>query len=355
VEETVTDAAQQALRGSAMPVDPAEIERHLAELWRVEGSESAEAVTRAALWNVIAIARAERDRADAGQVLAMVSEVVPHRSLLVESDSAAGSRLDTWISAHCHLVGAHSRMCSEEVTIVAGGERVKDVPSLIRALLLPDMPVAVWWYRGIPDGGMAHLAAGLADLAILDSRTFESAADFEMAAGIASSSRRGLTDLQWMRIEEWRRVTALAFDPPPMRALIPGMKSIRIQYGASREAPFGERSAALLFAGWMLGQMRRSIGASCEVAFEPVRTDQESGFLMKIEIDLGGEAALQVVRCEGAVRAFPRGVRGCAPAAVRLYSRKTDHLVRRALAHGERDAICERAFEATAGLLRRMG
>lgn len=349
------DAAKQALRGSAMAVDAAEIERHLAELWRVEGSERAEAVTRAALWNVIAIAHQERDRTEAGEVLAVVSEVVPHRSLLVESDPASGARLDSWISAHCHLVGARSQMCSEEVTIVAGGERVKNVPSLIRALLLPDMPVAVWWYRGIPDGSLAHLTEGLADLAILDSGTFESPADFEMAAEIASSSRRGLTDLQWMRIEEWRRVTALAFDPPPMRALIPGMKSIRIRYGASSEVSFGDRSGALLFAGWMLGQMRKATsGNPCDVALEPVRTGEESGSLMEIEIDLGGDAALRVVRCEGAVRAFPRGVHGCAPAAVRLYSKKTDHLVRRALAHGERDAICERAFGESAALLRRM-
>ena len=350
------DAAQQALRGSAMAVDVAEIERNLAELWRAEGSESAEAVTRAALWNVIAIARGERDRADAGEVLSVVSEVVPHRSLLVESDPASGSKLDSWISAHCHLVGAGSQMCSEEVTIVAGGERVKDVFSLIRALLLPDMPVAVWWVRGVPDGSLAHLTEGLADLAILDSGTFEEQADFEMAAGIASSSRRGLTDLQWMRIEEWRRVTALAFDPPPMRALIPGMKSIRIRYGASAEEAFGDRSAAMLFAGWMLGQMRNGMGDErCEVAFEPVNTDEKSGALMEIEIDLGDDAALRVLRCEGAVQALSRGVPGCAPAAVRLYSKKSDHLVRRALAHGERDAICERAFGEAAALSRRLG
>jgi hypothetical protein len=350
------DTAHRALRGSAMAVDAAEIERHLAELWRVEGSESSEAVTRAALWNVIAVAGEERDRADSGQVLATVSEVVPHRSLLVESDPGSGARLDSWISAHCHLVGAGSQMCSEEVTIVAGGERVKDVPSLIRALLLPDMPVAVWWYRGIPSGSLANLTTGLADLVILDSGTFDAPADFETAAGIATGSRRGLTDLQWMRIEEWRRVTALAFDPPPMRELIPGMKSIRIQYGASAEASFGDRSAALLFAGWMLGQMRNATGgARCDVALEPLRVNEESGTLMEIEIDLGGHAGLRVVRCEGAVRAFPRGVPGCAPAAVRLYSAKSDHLVRRALGHGERDAICERAFGESAALLRRMG
>jgi glucose-6-phosphate dehydrogenase assembly protein OpcA len=355
VEETVMDAVH-ALRGSAMAVDPTEIERNLAELWRMEGSESAEAVTRAALWNVIAVARKKRDRAEAGQVLATVSEVVPHRSLLVESDPASGAKLDSWISAHCHLVGAGAQMCSEEVTIVAGGERVKHVPSLIRALLLPDMPVAVWWFRGIPDGTLAQLTAGLADLVILDSMTFDSPADFEMAAGIASGFRRGLTDLQWMRIEEWRRVTALAFDPPPMRALIAGMKSIRIRYAASAEASPGDRSAALLFAGWMLGQMRSARdGVPCDVAFVPVRADEEPGTLMEIEIDLTGDAALRVVRCDGAVRAFPRGVQSCAPAAVRLYSKKTDHLVRRALAHGERDAICERAFGEAAALLRRMG
>ncbi|MFN2443439.1 MAG: glucose-6-phosphate dehydrogenase assembly protein OpcA [Thermoanaerobaculia bacterium] len=346
----------QALAGAAMPVDVGGIERALAELWRVEGSGTGEAVTRAALWNVIAIARNERERTEAGAILAAVSEVVPQRSLLIETNLDAQARLDSWISAHCHLVGDGSQMCSEEVTIVAGGEREQHVPSLIRALLLPDMPVAAWWLRGVPAGSLAEMTTDLADLVILDSATFENPEDFELAARIAKESRRGATDLQWMRIEEWRRVTALAFDPPPMRALASGMKSIRIRYGASGTANAGDRSAALLFAGWMLGQLRSSGKKSqAAVALERQEMSEGGGQLVEIEIDLGRGAGLRIVRCEGAVRAFPRGVEGSAPAVVRLYSSKPDHLVRRALAHGERDAVCERALGEAAAVLRRRG
>lgn len=346
----------QALAGAAMPVDVGGIERALAELWRVEGSATGEAVTRAALWNVIAIARNERERTEAGAVLAVVSEVVPQRSLLIETNPDAPARLDSWISAHCHLVGDGSQMCSEEVTIVAGGEREQQVPSLIRALLLPDMPVAAWWLRGVPAGSLAEMTTDLADLVILDSVTFENPEDFELAARIAKESRRGATDLQWMRIEEWRRVTALAFDPPPMRALASGMKSIRIRYGGSGTANAGDRSAALLFAGWMLGQLRSS-GKKIRVAVALERQEVSEGMgkLMEIEIDLGRGAGLRIVRCEGAVRAFPRGVESSAPAVVRLYSSKPDHLVRRALAHGERDTACGRAFGEAAAVLRRKG
>src|SRR5204863_197882 len=63
----------------------------------------------------------------------------------------APPEISSWISANCHLVGGGKQMCSEEIAIVAGGDRIHRVPPLVNALLLPDMPVAVWWMGDLPN------------------------------------------------------------------------------------------------------------------------------------------------------------------------------------------------------------
>lgn len=345
---------REALNGAPLAVDVAAIERSLAELWRQEGLGSETAVTRAALWNVVTVVRDDGARQFAREVLAQVSEVVPQRALLIQTDRNSEDGLSAWISAHCHLVGGESQMCSEEITIVAGGRGADGVPSLVRALLLPDMPVAGWWPQGLPSGELEELTIATADLLIVDSRSFDGVDDLHRASVFGSHLRRGVTDLEWMRIEEWRRATALAFDNPQLRARIRGMKSLRIQYGEARR--FAGRAGALLYAGWVLGQLRKlDPGAKIGIELVPVEGEEAAGKLLSIDIDLGEASGIEVVRCEGAVRAFPRGIDGAAPAVVRLFSPDSDHLVRRALAHGERDAICERALAGAADVLGRIG
>ena len=69
---------------------------------------------------------------------------VPQRTIIVRADPDAEAELSSWISANCHIGGDGKRVCSEEIAIVAGGTRVTRVPPLVNALLIPDMPVALW-------------------------------------------------------------------------------------------------------------------------------------------------------------------------------------------------------------------
>src|SRR5207248_26863 len=56
---------------------------------------------------------------------------------------AAG--IQAWIEANWHSAGGHRQIGSEEVTLAAAGDAVDDLAPVVRALLLPDVPVAALW------------------------------------------------------------------------------------------------------------------------------------------------------------------------------------------------------------------
>src|ERR1051325_11712623 len=211
------------------PVDVAQIERSLAELWRNEQDGNA-AVTRAALWNVVAHTSTSEHQAQPTQVLSRASAAVPQRSIVIHADAAAPPQIQSWISANCHLVGGGKQVCSEEIAIVAGGDRIHRVPPLVNALLLPDMPVAVWWMGDLPNEHEDYVLSLLepADRLIVDSAFFDSAGDLELVSRVAGETTTIPADLNWIRLEEWRAATASVFDPPHMRNRLGAIRRVRV-------------------------------------------------------------------------------------------------------------------------------
>ena len=136
---------------SDVRVDPTAIEKSLAQWWRANKDDGEHAVTRAALWNVVAHTSSSEHQAHASETLAKVSAAVPQRTIIIRSDPAAQPEIASWIGANCHLVGGGKQVCSEEISIIAGGDRIHRLPPLVNALLIPDMPVAFWWLGDLPN------------------------------------------------------------------------------------------------------------------------------------------------------------------------------------------------------------
>src|SRR5207248_6431738 len=238
------------------PVDVAQIERSLADLWRSE-KDGDHAVTRAALWNVVAHTSSSEHHAQATAVLGRASASVPQRTIVIHADAAAPPSMSSWISANCHLVGGGKQMCSEEIAIVAGGDRIHRVPPLVNALLLPDMPVAVWWMGDLPNEHEEYVETLLepADRLIVDSSCFDSPRDLELVSRVAAQTTTIPADLNWVRLEEWRAATASVFDPPHMRGRLATMRRVRVAAGAKEENFFGDASESLLYAAWLTVQV----------------------------------------------------------------------------------------------------
>lgn len=331
-------------------VDVSSIERQLAELWRAEKQDQDSVVTRAALWNVVAHTWTAEEHARATEVLARASASVPQRTIVVQADPRGDANIASWISANCHLVGGGKQVCSEEVSIVASGARIHHVPPLVKSLLLPDMPVAVWWVGDLPQDHQDYAEELLepADRLIVDSAHFNSPHDLDLVSRIAEESTTAPADLNWARLEEWRAATASVFDPPSMRERLKTIRGIRVLSGGG--ASFGARSEALLYVSWFMAQS----GVDAGFEFVDAGGRDEGLGMTSAELDFHDGSAVKIRRdpergvvvAEGDSREAPVGC------ITRALASQTEDLIVRLLKRPEADRVYLKALKIARRLAR---
>lgn len=330
----------QAVNGDDVHVDVGTIEKQLAELWRAEkGEEDDAAVTRAALWNVVAHSWTSEQQAHATEILALASASVPQRTIVVRSDPRGDAGISSWISANCHLIGGGRQVCSEEVSIVAAGDRVHHVAPLVKALLLPDMPVAVWWLGDLPDDHHRYAETLLdpADRLIVDSSEFNSPSDLELVSRIAERTTTAPADLNWARLEEWRGATATLFDAPAMRERLRGIRAVRITLGGKG---FGATAGAMLYASWIAAQT----GSAAKL--DVVREEEGSGIRgIELHFDDASTATIRREREGGAVVASSDVTETRLDCIARPLAHSTEDLIVRLLKRPEADRVYLRALK----------
>jgi len=339
------------------PVDVAQIERSLAELWRNE-QDGDNAVTRAALWNVVAHTATSEHHAQATEVLGRASAAVPQRSIVIHADPAAPPEISSWISANCHLVGGGKQMCSEEIAIVAGGDRIHRVPPLVNALLLPDMPVAVWWMGDLPNEHEEYVETLLepADRLIIDSSCFDSPRDLELVSRVAARTTTIPADLNWVRLEEWRAATASVFDPPHMRGRLTTIRRVRVVAGAQEENFFGDAIESLLYAAWLTAQIGEGADDGIDYRFERRMQSRDVGQIAFVEIvfEDGSSASVLRDRERGVLMTNVDGIVSVPESVTRTIEKKTEALIVRQLKQSSGDRVLARALPVAARLAKRL-
>lgn len=330
-------------------VDPTTIERQLAELWLASRGDDEPAVMKAALWNVVAHTWSSEQHTYATETLSRASAAVPQRTIVVEAthEDAPGGQISSWISANCHILGDRRQVCSEEISIRASGDRVDHVPPLVSALLLPDMPVAVWWLGDLPRHHHRYAETLLepADRLIFDSAGFLDLDDLEFVSRIAEETTTAPADLNWARIEEWRGATAALFDPATMREQLVRIRGVKVYSGG--DASFGAQSEALLFAGWLSAQ------TGCEIGFEFVSRGSEAGIgAIELFLENGSSAVLRGDRERGVVISNIDGSEAALDSVTRSLDRNAENLIVRLLKRPEADRVFLKALRVARHLVR---
>lgn len=349
-------------------VDVGAIEKSLADLWRSNRADGDdEALTRAALWNVVAHTSNDSQRAQASETLGRASAAVPQRTIVVRANPAAEPEMASWISANCHLVGGGKQVCSEEIAIVAGGDRIHRIPPLVNALLIPDMPVAFWWLGDLPNEHEAYVEALLdpADRLIVDSVHFDSPADLALLSRVGEKTTTAPADLNWVRLEEWRAATASIFDPPHMRSRLETIRRVRVVSGASNETLFfGEAIESLLYASWISAQVNHHVDSagkvegpsgSIDYTFERRRQSTDVGGITFVEInfDDGSAASITRDRERGVLTATVDG-NVSVPSVTRAATKRLDELIVRQLKRTEGDRVLVRVLPIATRLSKRI-
>jgi glucose-6-phosphate dehydrogenase assembly protein OpcA len=258
MEIQVRSSTVSALKG----VDAAKLERELASMWGESSEPSAEGgaaagVTRACVLNLVVYAEGHEGREEVDALLDTVIERHPCRALVLVANRAAGeSRLEAFISTRCQMSkGGGRQICGEQVTIEAAGEVVGSAATAVAPLLVPDVPVFLWW-KDIPhyDDKLFNRLAELSDRVVIDSSSFDNPHFDVIRLARILEERRGslnLSDLNWGRLTSWRSLVASFWDVADYRESLSKIESVRIEYDPPDRSPGEVAPKALLAVGWL--------------------------------------------------------------------------------------------------------
>jgi glucose-6-phosphate dehydrogenase assembly protein OpcA len=251
-------AALEHIEERPIAIDPAAIEGEFARIWQetaADGADASSVLLRTLnfvgvgpeLWTV------ERFE----NVMEMLPQRHPCRGILAVF-AGDQPRMEASISAHCwRAVGTgRQHVCSEEVVLRGGSGDARSLASTVLALLVPELPVAVWVIGEIDmkaDAIARMLEA--ADSVFVDSAdTPDVTKGLRDALAAHDEHHVQIYDLAWRRLLAWRDLTAQFFDGDEAVSRLATIQSIDITSGGDRPA-----SEALLMAGWLVSRLGFSL------------------------------------------------------------------------------------------------
>jgi glucose-6-phosphate dehydrogenase assembly protein OpcA len=254
--EVVGHQLQTKLSWTGRRIDVEEIESELARLRYQAAGEPEGGETwalRTSLLNLVVYAEDDESGREAAQVIARLSGHHPSRALiLIAKPSDADSTIEAELAAHCHRAqGMEQRVCCEEVTLRVDGRAARHLHSVIIPLLVPDLPVYVWWTGPLPeDPHVAEELAEVADRFIVDSAAFEDQMDGLLKlANLNSRLDCSLGDLNWERLEPWRQLLARYCELTGFRAYLDRLTSVKLNFSGGRKRACS--SQVVLLLGWL--------------------------------------------------------------------------------------------------------
>jgi glucose-6-phosphate dehydrogenase assembly protein OpcA len=258
--ETQASTAQVAL---GKGIDAAKLERELNAMWSEmsapEGGGAAAGVVRACVLNLVVYAEGAAERAEVDDLLSEVVERHPCRAIVLAAERGeAGPRLEAFVSTRCQLSSRGSkRICGEQITIEAAGAAVDTASSAVAPLLVPDVPVFLWW-KDIPhhDDRLFTRLANMADRVVIDSASFDRPhEDLRRLAGLLEGGRMRLSDLNWGRLTSWRELVAGFWDVADYRDSLARIEKIVIGYDPPGLSHGQIAPKALLALGWLAARL----------------------------------------------------------------------------------------------------
>ncbi|MDT7806857.1 MAG: hypothetical protein QOJ70_670 [Acidobacteriota bacterium] len=253
--EPQTNTTRVAL---AQGIDALKLEKELSAKWAEtsapEGGGATAGVVRACVLNLVVYAAGAQERDEVDELLGAVVERHPCRAIvLVAERDATEARLQAFVSTQCQPSARGSkRICGEQITIEAAGAAVDTASTAVAPLLVPDVPVFLWW-KDIPhyDDKLFTRLAEMADRIVIDSASFDHPhADMLRLAQLLEGRPVRLSDLNWGRLTSWRSLVASFWDVADYRASLAQIVKVVIEYDPPDRSHDQIAPKALLALGW---------------------------------------------------------------------------------------------------------
>jgi glucose-6-phosphate dehydrogenase assembly protein OpcA len=226
----------------ARPVNVADIDRELLEMWKETDAQPGKqtAITRACMSNLVVYSDTLDEAAKINDELAVVAQHHPARVLHLIGETYTGTaKIQAQVSAFCSFLGSpRTHVCSEQITLMAAGGAKQRLPSVVRSLLIGDLPTALWWVpHDMPPPAGGEIFTELT--AMSDQIIYESQGWLEPVRGVVTMAswaanekpNQVLADLEWRRLKTWRRVISQALDPVVLPGALEAITEVRLEHG----------------------------------------------------------------------------------------------------------------------------
>jgi glucose-6-phosphate dehydrogenase assembly protein OpcA len=242
----------------------ADLERELTRLRRAQSAharEQGQTIARASVLNLVVYANREVHARRAASSIAELALRHPSRAIIVLADRVSSARSVQQIEMRCQipLADGARQVTYEQILVRATGEVDERLASAVIPLLVPDLPIFLWWTGTPPTSGRSFGdLVGLADRLIVDSS--DVARPEVMLPRLARLCAQahgifGLTDLNWTRLTPWREIATAFFDVPAWRGFLDGITGLRVGFAVDMDGRDIHPSQALLFVGWLASRL----------------------------------------------------------------------------------------------------
>ena len=296
------------------------IEGELRHLWEQMAETSRaggqQPVMRVCVLNLVVYTPGQHAAGEVSQIMAEVTTQHPSRIFVIHPTSGTSeSPLGAWVTAVCHLsADGHKQVCSEQIMITAQEDAVDRLPSLVRSLLVPDLPVVLWWHDmpNFESRLFAELAEA-SDRVIIDSAMVQDSEQGMAALGALIKERQQWTafiDLSWSRLTPWRVAVAGFFDTPDCRAYLGRLNRVEIECTRRQDTHRSIPSQALLLACWLGSRLRWHLASKAQWSGDHSYQLELASENCPIEIQIGTSGSAKGNPGEvGSVRLFAEGER----------------------------------------------
>jgi glucose-6-phosphate dehydrogenase assembly protein OpcA len=243
-------------------IDVGRLEKELAASWQSEAGAEEASVVRVCVLNLIVYSSHHEDRAEIDAVLDEVTAHTPSRALVLIADRASTeAKLEAYVSTRCQVERKGAKqVCGEQITIEASGAQVQTAASAIEPLVVPDVPVFLWW-KDIPheEDKLFNRLVELSDRVVIDSLVFDHPhEDMQRLAQLISERRQYLlvSDVNWGRLTSWRNLIASFWDVADYRPHLDAVEHLLIEFDPPDAATEEIAAQALLVVGWMASRLK---------------------------------------------------------------------------------------------------
>jgi len=251
--------------GELQPADVSALEDELSDLWRAaaEDPETEHPVMRASVLTLLAFVESEEEGRETFNLVSHVIAQNPCRAILMVAEPKEKPEgMSAWISAQCHLPPSGARqVCCEQVYVRARGEAVKGLDNVVLPLIIPELPVYLWWRAGrFAPPEFLDQVLRITNRVLVDSGRFEEpevdlatlarqVARFRDADGVAFS------DLNWARLTPCRELIAQSFDSVEAGKYLSDLAEVSLEWYQDPGAENNRTAQALLLTAWLASRL----------------------------------------------------------------------------------------------------